>query len=110
MNPNLGIPLATNERSFSPREAARQIGNWNIAAISGGRIGTDEHGALILPVGQGYRVRVTLAADDTYTVERVSHRAGVSTVRGVMTGVYCDALGEIAYQASSYRSYRFGDA
>lgn len=60
-----------------------------------------------LPVGSGYSVTVDLAANDTYTVRRVFKRGAKVWVKGEQTEVYCDEVGEIAYQASSFRSYDF---
>ena len=87
-----------------------QIGRGNVLAISGGRVeiqydGTvaDPVAAVILPVRYGYAVRITLAANDTYTVERIFTRSGRTTVRGVRENVYCDEVGEIAYRASCFR-------
>jgi hypothetical protein len=92
-----------------------QANPWNLAAISGGRayrqaVLTEDAcaDALVLPVGSGYRVRVLYAADDTYTVQRVFERSGKVTVKGEQTDVYCDELGEVAYQASCFRSNDFG--
>lgn len=96
--------------------AVRQIGRMNVLAISGGRVEVQQrqdqegptYSVLVLPVGSGYRVRVLYAADDTYTVQRVFERAGKVTVKGEQTDVYCDQLGEVAYQASCFRSNDFG--
>lgn len=98
------VPVACN-----PRELTAQIGRGNILAISGGRVIVRETG-VTLPVGSGYRVTVDLAADDTYTVRRVFARAGKSWVKGEVSGVYCDEVGEVAYQASCFRSDEFGSA
>lgn len=90
------------------REVLRQIGTMNVLAISGGRWGIHE-GDLILPVSNGYKVRVHLdLASDTYTVTREFVRAGKITVKGVQTNVYCDEVGEVAYRAHAFRSYEFG--
>jgi len=78
-----------------------QIGGGNILAISGGRIGTYGN-TLVLPVRYGYSVEIDLAWNDTYTVRRVHTRKGVRNVKGEMTDVYFDQLGEIAYRASCY--------
>jgi hypothetical protein len=91
----------TEFRECDARETARQIGGMNIMAISGGRIGVRDTG-LTLPVAHGYSVTVDLAWDDTYTVRRVFTRKGVASVKGEVTNVYCDEVGEVAYQASCY--------
>ncbi len=104
-------------RPFSVEVLKSQIGFWNIGAISGGRVLID--GATYnqqdkttqqveLPVAYGYRVRITLGWDDTYTVSRVivkNTKKGISEViKGTVEGVYCENLGEVAYQASCFRS------
>jgi len=79
-----------------------QIGFWNVGAISGGRVQASENG-VILPVGYGYRVEVELASNDTYIVKRVYQKAALVKVWSV-EGVYCENVGEVAYQASLFRS------
>lgn len=85
-----------------------QIGMMNILAISGGRKGLTPDGILVLPVSAGYRVEIEYneGADD-YTVRRVFKRGTKKWVKGELTGVYCDEVGERAYEASSFRSYEF---
>lgn len=78
-------------------ELLRQIGRGNIAAISGGRV-TPILVAAELPVSSGYRVRVTLRLDDTYTIDR-------EFPHGARENVYFDEVGELAYRASCFRSY-----
>jgi len=80
-----------------------QIGMMNIFAISGGRITVRETG-ITLPVSNGYSVTVDLTTSDEYTVRRVYTRAGKVTIKGEYTGVHCDAVGELAYQASCFRN------
>lgn len=87
---------------------AVQIGDRNILAISGGRVLAYRSG-IYLPVSSGYAVTVDLAPGDTYTVRRVRHRAGVTAVIGEVSGVYCDQVGEQAYQASCFRNVAFGE-
>ena len=104
-------------RPFSVEVLKNQIGFWNIGAISGGRIyidGTtyDEQNQTTqqveLPVAYGYRVRITLGWDDTWTVQRVivkNTKKGISEIiKGTVEGVYCENIGEVAYQASCFRS------
>lgn len=84
-----------------------QIGKMNVLAISGGRVRA-EGDTLVLPVSNGYRVEVDLdEGSDTYTVRRVFVRGAKRFVKGERTGVYCDELGEAAYQAHAFRSYEF---
>jgi hypothetical protein len=80
-----------------------QIGLRNIFAISGGRIEERTTG-ITLKVASGYSVTIDLAADDTYTVRRVYTRAGKVTIKGEVNGIYCDEVGEIAYEASCFRN------
>ena len=84
-----------------------QIGRMNVLAISGGRkylVG----GNLVLPVGNGYSVEVAYdQGSDDYTVRRVFKRGMKRWTKGEATGILCDQVGEIAYQASSFRSYEF---
>ena len=85
-----------------------QIGRMNVLAISGGRKVLTPDGILVLPVSNGYRVEIEYneGADD-YTVRRVFKRGTKKWVKGELTGVYCDEVGERAYEASSFRSYEF---
>lgn len=84
-----------------------QIGRMNVLAISGGRKSLID-GTLVLPVGNGYSVEVDyVEGADDYTVRRVFKRGAKRWVKGELTGVYCDEVGEMAYQASSFRSYEF---
>jgi len=80
-----------------------QMGWGNVAAVSGGRAKRIDHSTIDLPVSSGYRVRVHLAWNDTYTVSRVLVRGAKTFVKGTVTGVHCDGIGEIAYRASCYR-------
>lgn len=83
-------------------ELLRWIGSGNLGSISGFRKRL-HGGQLYLPVSNGYSVRISLAGDDTWTVERVFTRSGRETVRK-MEGIYCDQVGEIAYRASCFQS------
>jgi hypothetical protein len=97
--------LTPNARPFDAATTLNQIGRMTVLAISGGRVFWDD-GALVLPVGNGYRVRITLAANDTYTVERVFVRKGVPVTVRRVEDVYCDELSDTAYAASNFRSDR----
>lgn len=97
-------------RLFDPRETLKQLNPLTFMGISGGRwnvTGMHENGveALHLPVSNGYSVVITLAADDTYTVQRQFKRGGKTWVKGTLAGVYFDRLSEAAYYASCFRSY-----
>lgn len=86
-----------------------QIGMMNILAISGGRVLVIDENTIILPVSNGYHVEVSYDTGlDTYEVARVFRRAGKRFIKGWMGNVYSEELGEMAYQASSFRSYPFG--
>ena len=105
-------------RPFDEDTLIQQIGIRNVGAISGGRVGVYKpEGKCVeveLPVSAGYLVRITLAWDDTYTVERVLRRKAKgksykeSKVMGRVDGVYCDKVGEVAYYASCYKNVKFG--
>lgn len=97
----------------------RQIGWGNVAAISGLRwIEVDPY-TVKLPVSNGYSVEVELDPNDTYTVRRVFTRRPkaspadwrpepVATVKGAVSNVYADQVGEVAYRASCFRDGKFG--
>lgn len=79
-----------------------QIGRMNVLAISGGRVKPTADG-IVLPVAHGYTVEVDYDEGfDSYVVRRVFTRAGKRFVKGEVAHVYCDQVGEIAYQASCY--------
>lgn len=99
--------MASEFRECDARETAHQIGVMNLFSISGGRIGIRPTG-LTLPVSNGYSVTVDLDWDDTYVVRRVFTRKGVASVKGEVSNVYCDEVGEIAYQASCFRNGPWG--
>lgn len=93
---------------------SRQIGSMNILAISGGRREAVSETILRLPVSSGYKVEVELdEGSDTYTVRRVTIRKSkgvpVRKVLGEVSYVFADQVGEMAYQASCYKSNPFGD-
>jgi hypothetical protein len=96
-------------RECDGREIVKQIGMMNIFAISGGRIEIHETG-IVLPVGKGYYVFVDLAGNDTYTVRRMFKRSGRFIEKGIVEGVYCDQIGEVAYRASCFVNVPFGQA
>jgi hypothetical protein len=104
------VPEGVGGRTFNPDQAISQIGRGKILAVSGGRVNTihDESGkktiGIELPVSNGYKVRVYLHDSDTYTVQRV-HR---DNVKGEMSNVFADDLGERVYQAGMFRSDAFG--
>jgi len=103
------IPDNVGGRDFDAKSTLGQIGQMNILSVSGGKVHSihDTDGAVVgleLPVSSGYKVRVFLADDDTYTVQRV-HR---DNVKGEQTGVYADEVGESVYQAGMYKSNPFG--
>jgi len=96
-------------RECSSQELISQIGKMNIFAISGGRVEVRKTG-ITLPVSNGYSVMIDLAWDDTYTVRRMFKRGGKMFIKGSVEGVYCENIGEVAYQASCFRSNKeFGE-
>lgn len=96
-----------NDKHMSPemaQETLRQIGRMNVFAISGGRAVRTTH-TLILPVRYGYKVVVSVAGNDTYTVRRLFVRGTKVFLHGERTEVYCEQLGDVCYYASCYVSY-----
>lgn len=106
-------------RPFNEDVLLDQIGRRNVLGISGGRVGVwkpnGETVEVELPVSRGYLVRITLAWDDTYTVERVLRRrpkgqtSKQDTIKGRVSGVYCDNISEVVYNASCYVNVPFGE-
>ena len=106
-------------RPFNEDVLLDQIGRRNVLGISGGRVGVwkpnGETVEVDLPVSSGYSVRIRLGWDDLWTVERVLTRRAkgqtskTTTVKGRVTGVYCDQVGEVAYYASCYKNVPFGE-
>ena len=94
--------------STQANELIAQIGRMNLAAISGGRVRLVGE-TLVLPVGSGYTVEIDLDPSDTYTVRRVFTRGIKRWIKGQVSNVYCDQVGEVAYQAHAFRSYEFGE-
>lgn len=101
-------------RPFDAQELKSQIGFGNIGAISGGRVSIivnkeKETVEVQLPVSNGYRVSIKLGWNDEWVVSRQFVRKGVVSDKGTVEGVYCENVGEVAYQASCFRSnYEFG--
>lgn len=93
-------------RDCDVQQTLEQIGRMNVLAISGGRVLRRSTG-ITLPVDCGYSVTVDLAWNDTYTVRRVFKRGAKVWIKGELNDVYCTEVGEVAYQASSFRSYEF---
>lgn len=103
-------PVAVRERQYlkvdgdQRREIVRQIGTGNVLSISGGRVTALADG-IEFPVSNGYRVRVRLCANDTYTVERIFTRSGVDRIKGQKHDVYAEEVSEQAFRAGMFRSY-----
>jgi len=88
----------------------RQIGRMNILAISGGRVRRCDYTTLSFPVASGYSVEVEYVEGlDLYTVRRVFVRGAKRWIKGEVTHVFCEDLGEVAYQASCFRDGEFGE-
>jgi hypothetical protein len=94
---------ATNGREIDANVLCQQIGQWNIMAISGGRVRAWKS-TVFLPVSRGYWVAVTLTAADDYIVSRIMIRAGKVTVKETFEGVYAENIGEVAYRASCFEN------
>ena len=81
----------------------QHIGRMNVLAISGGRVQVIDETTISLPVHYGYSVEIKLnEAQDLYEVRRIFRRNTKRWVKGEQLSVYCDQVGEVAYQASCY--------
>lgn len=94
------------------RELIERIGIGNLMAISGFRVRyeTDENNVVtgvVLPVGKGYRVHISIADDGTYTVCRQFVRKGNVYGNWVLEEVPPHLVGEIAYKASCFVNVDF---
>jgi hypothetical protein len=100
-------------RECDPTEIIRQIGKWNLLAISGGLWGAikDSEGyevGVFMPCSRNRMVEVILDFSDTYTVKRtrrvlVGANAGTTITEYETSFIYCDQVGEVAYQASCWK-------
>ena len=103
---------AVKLEEFRPCESEdiiSQLGMNNLFAISGGRV-TKRSTGVTLPISNGYSLTIDLAWNDTYTVRRLFTRSGKVSIKGELTGVYCDDLGDVAYYGSCFRSHpNWGD-
>jgi hypothetical protein len=99
------------EGSYRPcdfQQTMQQIGLGTTLTVSGGRWqrvwNTGEVVGVELPVSQGYKVRVLLDWNDTYTVQRVWR----DKVKGEEAGIYFDELSKKVYNAGMYVNVPFG--
>lgn len=100
-------------RPCNANEIAGQVGQWNVLAISGGRLLRikNEQGETVglrLPVNGTRRVDIVLNWDDTYIVRRIrtvvrGANRGDEVVEFEQSNVYCDEVGEVAYSASCWK-------
>lgn len=100
-------------RPIDINETLNQIGLGNLFAISGGRVARiiNPEGDICgvrLPINSARRVEVVLDWNDTYIVRRVRQinrgsNRGQEIVEVEHSGVYCDQVGELAYQASCWK-------
>jgi len=102
-------------RECSPEILISQMGRMNLWAISGGKYGviTDPQDGvpvgIIMPCGGNRAVEVVLNFLDLYTVRRVRYvTAGANKGEVVVEAelgdmIYCDEVGEYAYQASVWK-------
>lgn len=91
-------------RPCESEDIISQLGMNNLFAISGGRV-TKRSTGVTLPISNGYSLTIDRAWNDTYTVRRLFTRSGKVTIKGELTGVYCEDLGEVAYYGSCFRSH-----
>ena len=99
----------TATRTADGLTVMRQIGPMTYMAINGGRPWTDLGDGVQFATGHGARrqIRVTLMANDTYTVTRVriilrGARMGEEEIEYQQPGVYEDQLSDVVYQASIF--------
>lgn len=106
------IDLNSDKARFDDRvdipALVHSIRKMDLLAISGGRVMVRPTG-ITLPVSSGYQVWIDLAGNDTFTVRRIFKRGLDFFLKGEQTDVYAEDLSETAYQASCYRSNKFGD-
>lgn len=104
----------TTGRPFDEETLIEQIGMMNVLTISGGRVEVvkkkGETVEVILPVSNGYQVSISLGWNDLYTVSRQYVRSGLISNKGTLADIFCDNVGEIAYQASCFRNVKFGES
>lgn len=91
-------------RECNTEELLSQLGMNNLFAISGGRV-TKRSTGVTLPISNGYSLTIDRAWNDTYTVRRLFTRSGKVSIKGELTGVHCEDLGEVAYYGSCFRSH-----
>ena len=84
-----------------------QIGRNTFFAICGGRSEIRD-GKLHMAVSSGYRVVVSLEANDTYTVERIMKRGAKVFPKGIVTDVYAEQVSDVCWDASCYKNVEFG--
>ena len=94
--------------SYLTRTIIHQIGTPNVLAISGGRWTpyynqTGQVIGITLPVHYGYKVHVWLQWNDLYSVRRVFTRGTQEWEKGQVSDVFCEQVGQVAYEASCYR-------
>jgi len=101
-------------RECSPATLISQMGRMNLFAISGGKWAqiVDEDNVpvgLIMPCGGNRAVEVVLNFMDLYTVRRVryitagNNKGDIVVEKEIGDMIYCDEVGESAYQASIWR-------
>lgn len=99
------MSTATDVREITAdqrRTILDQIGSGTVMGICGFRVRPTVTGVELV-CGYGYRVRVTLEANDTYTVRRIYSRGSREWVKGEQTDVYWPELSEVAYRAGMFR-------
>ena len=88
----------------------QQIGRANILSISGGRVQRIASTTLSFPVSAGFSVEVEyVEGRDLYNVRRVFSRGLEQSIKGEVTHVYAEDLGETAYRASCWQNLKFGE-
>jgi len=103
------------DRDLHAYTLLRQIGNVNVAAISGGRsvahmraLTSQYATAVELPVGEGRSVLITLSGLDYYIVRRIRRvfrgkNRGRIVIEHEVHDIDCTQVGEAAYQAACWK-------
>jgi hypothetical protein len=78
--------------------------------VSGGRWNYVGPSTISLPVSNGYRVTITIGADDLFIVRREFVRGGTVYNHGELDGMFVDTMSDVVWAAHAFRSNEFGAA
>jgi hypothetical protein len=97
-------------RELSAIDTIEAVGRITFLGVSGGRWGYVGPSTISLPVSNGYRVTITIGADDLFIVRREFVRGGTVFDHGELRGVFVDTLSDVVWSAHAFRSDEFGEA